>query len=1516
MQFKAGYIVDSIAKLITDFKASLNKRTPADKNKLDQIDGLLQYVSSFDVEFPYEHCPDYRDLNPVLATLNNIITRGLPTKAPLILEELFSEIGLSDPNKDEFELNFPDLKKAPTYEDVFELLHIIEPELEINLDNYGGKPGSKLEWEFIEKHSFLKQILETQRDFSTINNKLNGGRTVDFCYSSPYLHWNNHNNRYERKGRIFEVDGPHHRLSKYMFYDAYRDAKALEENFETIRIPSEVVENDNTNLESLLGIKEYLYFAKNYKRDIKHFLSEYSLIFIPLAVARVQKTILEYLLCNPDLFNKEKIDIAVIERDLPCGAIAVKSLKDLFLNINGLLEGADKLKLPAIKLTVFETKKWVLDERLHLGANIQDRRFFKPNEFDILIDHSILRRSNIYKESDFQSDKAIKIRSSHYFDSSFGKSRRVYCARLLDYSSLVTKKDDGSYIPIKKLEGYINFFIQNIFRKVKFRDGQLPIISRALQQKPVIGLLPTGGGKSLAFQLPAFLQPGLCLVVDPIKSLMEDQVRVLRQNWIDSCDFINSNLRWDEKAKKLINFRLGETMFLFVSPERFVMEDFRNIIYNIDGSIFGLAFTYCVIDEVHCVSEWGHDFRTTYLMLGKNAQRFCKTRDEKIVSLLGLTATASFDVLTDIERELQIATGDSSDAIISVDNTIRAELFFNVERQLKKPTNYPIISQSIKDFIGAEKQKLLNKFYGEILQNLNSIDDKVILEGLKQHFRDFEISDYLDEDEVESQKKTFFKRITKEYSFVTKNDVVSIVFCPHTTGSFGVTQDANLFPNNKEVFGNLTIPHHNKGYFIGGDENKLQAVLQQAHDYFLDYMENRIQTMVCTKAFGMGIDKENIRVINHFVFSSSPESYIQEAGRAGRDQAKAICTIYLDSTNYYTVNQSFILTNNPDYFPTKAIRKSARDIVEYYNPGQNRIQQKYFEDKNTLKNYFGGLGISIKESDIKEFNQDLDIHNYFHTNSFKGIETELFQLSRFFKNSVGINTSQLKVCERNYCNDFDDEISFNLTIIGNYAGNMLVNNSEGEVIGKIFTDRNNPTATIGGMPANQKPDLQRTNQILAYLTEEWKTVAPAEISLFDFLKISIVKGLNDGLSLVDFFKKADEDEFLFEIPVFFVPNNLEGILETDFNLARLPIIHNTKNTADFLEALKKFSCSFEDFILRIEEQWNVNIINTNIFQTKRLDYKELYYSEIFKSDISRIIYRLNSVGLVDDYTIDYNLGLFCIKVLKRDKQYYIDQTRDHLLKYLSRAITSQKIKELETKTQTLDIFETIKKSIRLILDFTYEDIVKKRKEAVDDLFKFVNDSISLSEEKVNNTSFKNFWFNYHFKEELYYYFNAKYARSGYRINGKSFSLIDDTEKGTISNWNIFDKYAKVLNEQARFISECKMMRGSCKRIWRTLSAEDSKNEYVLKILYAFATFSLNNKFYYVEAEKTLIDGFEIYYRHIKDYKLLKWKFNQFTKLIILSTENEDFILYLIDIRYKIMLKIQRTYAASINTQIE
>lgn len=1519
MQFKAGYLVDSIAQTIQEFRAKLDEKKTEDEFKLHQIKGLLQHLSSFDVEFPDGFKPNFSKLNPVLATINNIITRGLPTRAPLILEQIFIDIGLTKKSTDEFEFNYPDTIDPISYETIFELLHIIEPKLEIDKPNYGGDLGSDLEWKFLETNPILKQILQSQRDFSTINSQLPGERTVDFSYIAPYLQWNKKNNRYEKVGRIFEVDGSHHKLSEYRLYDAYRDSIAELENFETIRTTAETINQVEYKIEALFGSRIFDIYKKNFERDINDHIREYSLIFIPFAVARIQKTILEYLLVNSELLNIDKISIAIIERDLPCGAIAIRNLKELFLNINSLLKDEDKIVLPEIHLTIFENTKWVLDKKLHLTEYVKDEDNFEPNEYDIVLDHSILRRSNVYNETNFKFERSIKIRSSHYFDTSFGNNRRIYCADLLNYKELVKKKDDGSYIAIPQFEKHINYFIKNIFRKVRFRDGQLPIISRALQRKAVIGLLPTGGGKSLTFQLPAFLQPGLCLIVDPIKSLMEDQVRVLNENWIDNCDYINSNLQRVEKAKKLTDFKYGETMFLFVSPERFVMQEFRNIIQTIDASKFGLAFSYCVIDEVHCVSEWGHDFRTTYLMLGRNAQKFAKTKSGKPVTLLGLTATASFDVLTDIERELSINTDEEKDAVISIDNTIRPELFFTIIENTVKPNYYPILSQKLKDTIGYAKQVQINDYIQNINKKLDSINNEVVNASLDQHYNEFEITfNSLDENQA-NYRNTIKNKILEETNLNDHNYVETIIFCPHTTGTLGITQDANEFPSNKEIFENLTIiPPKNKGYFMGGDDKIKKSVLENAQEYFHQFMQGKINYMVCTKAFGMGIDKKHIRSVYHLNFSSSPESYIQEAGRAGRDKVKSICTIFFDRNFYYTADPNFIKENYPHNLSELNLRKNARRLFEQYDSNLNIIRPKYYEDKSSLISAFKTIGIDLDPKYIQEFNQDLGVHEYFHSNSYKGIETEVFQLNRLIEEIEGINTTQLKLSQEKYNLEYNDDIKLTLTTTGEYQGNIWVNNTNGITIGKIFSKKANPTSAVLGLgaPEKQAPDLIKTEEILDFLQRDCSENSERGTILYDFLQKEIIDDLNKGLSLIEYFNNTEQDSFWFKVPSLFKSNDLESQIIKDFELNRLPIIDKSKEIKDYINTLKKYSSSYEDFILRIEEQWDKEILNNPIFIENTKEYKRKYYSEITTADVSKMIYRMYSIGLVNDYTIDYNLGIISFEVLKRDKNYYLEKTQAHILKYRSRTVTLEKIEKLRGLTQEMSIFDTVKQCLKEIINLTYKDIVTKRKDAVNELYKYISESLDQARQKTNDYSFQDFWYNFHFKEEMYYYFNAKYARAHFEINNESYSLLEITDKGRKSEWGTFEKFAKILNDQSSFISECKMMRGSCRRIWRTLSKEDYEREYILKLLSAFATFGLNNKYYYQEAEDLLIDGFYILYKQTEDFKVLKSCMENFEDHLFNSTSNKNYRPYLILAKHRVMLKVNSEFSNAINKQLE
>lgn len=1416
MNFKAGYIVDSIAKIISDYKSNLSRTTLPDQVKLNEINGLLQHVASFDVEFPYKHDPDYKKLNPVLATLNNIITRGLPTRAPILLENLFSQINLTEFIKDDSELNFPTPKQPINYDSIFELLHIIEPNLEITKSNYGGNLGSNLEWEFIKKHSFLKQILESQRDFSTINAKLSGNRTVDFCFTSPYLHWNENNKRHENVGRIFEVDGSHHTLSEYRYYDAYRDAIAEDENFETIRFTVEDIRQDNIDFEELVGRKVYQNFKNNFHKNITDHLVNYSLIFIPIGVARIQKTILEHLIVHPELFKQNKIKLAIIERDLPCGAIAIKSLQDLFLNINSILEVDDHLVLPEIELSIFENPKWVVNKALHLNASLQNELFFKKNSFDIIIDNSVLRRSNIYKEVDFQNRESIKIRSAHYSDNSFGKTRRTYCAKLLKYHSLVKKKDDGSYEPVSQFKDHINFFIQNIFRKVGFREGQLPIISRALQQKPVIGLLPTGGGKSLTFQLPSFLQPGLCLVVDPIKSLMEDQVRVLRENWIDCCDYINSNLNREEKTKKLIDFRYGESMFLFISPERFVMEDFRNIIYKIDVSRFGLAFSYCVIDEVHCVSEWGHDFRSTYLMLGKNAQRFAKTKNNEPVSLMGLTATASFDVLADIERELQIQHNDVADAIIMIENTIRPELFFRVT-----------------DVTNKERINVLNSDFLNIGLNLQKLNNIEIIEKSKQHHKEnFNAEEKISENLLFKNELNEIADLTKK----TQNDFYSIVFCPVK----GTMRNMNGEILNKTgvdyVYENLNS--NSKGFFYASDTQDLNKEVQS---HFENFTTDKTKHIVCTKAFGMGIDKKDIRSTYHFIYSGSLESLVQEAGRSGRDKKISEANILVSKEKYYKVNVYKFFTANKENvliqnkFTRKAVRQSFEkrwndttkvfEIMHFASLEETLIAinsidfsllkkdgSKYNllpSDKiEELRNSLVKLDLDNKHKYIVEKHKDRNIHDYFHKNSFKGIDTEKSQFLNLFK----IKEFQL-------------------------INGEMINIEKQDTLVNAFD--NCPDEVFSFMITSQKKYPDATDKICQLL------------------------GVN--------------------------PKDLAF----------------TKTYSEVVKSAYDYSHDFNDFLFLLEEN---NVKNLSSINNETRDKLLFVYSRDRESnnDTGRLIYRMHSIGFLEDYLIDYNKNnLYTCKFKKYNSiDAYVAIIEKYLRRYLSENTALEHIVKLKARLTKSKLVENILECLYFLAEFSYDEIASKRKRATDEIESILN--ISITDE-----SYVNDWYpqNLFIKEQIYFYFNAKYARIGFKINGSPFSLLDDYQGQIKNKEKILEKYLKVFKLDGAEQNNYKHMMGSCKKILRSLSPSDLNKEWVLRLLKAFAMYSVNNASYISEANAELESGFDSLYRdeafHQNDFEIIEPIFEMYFQKLEKNIQKDNFSFRDIKlIRAKLLLKMQ------------
>lgn len=324
------------------------------------------------------------------------------------------------------------------------------------------------------------------------------------------------------------------------------------------------------------------------------------LIMTPIAVARIQKTIVEALITGRLSVDDPCWKVVVEEADVPCAALALEDLKQMFTNLVSLSQDYSDRVFPEIDLTVVNSH--FSDSPLHLGAKVvKSHEEVPPEDFDLVIDYTSSTCSNeeyIFSKYNVKQDKcyfavfaADEIRSQRY----------IYTTDLITYRSLTSTDETGQYAENLTNAGYLEYFLQTLFRKEQFRMGQLPILNRALRNRSVIGLLPTGGGKSLTYQLAAMLQPGVAIVIDPLRSLMQDQYDGLIANGIDCCTFINTSVERHERSNREYMIEQSQCLFAFMSPERLCIYSFRKRLQNMHES--NVYFSYGVIDEVHCVSE-------------------------------------------------------------------------------------------------------------------------------------------------------------------------------------------------------------------------------------------------------------------------------------------------------------------------------------------------------------------------------------------------------------------------------------------------------------------------------------------------------------------------------------------------------------------------------------------------------------------------------------------------------------------------------------------------------------------------------------------------------------------------------------------------------------------------------------------------------------------------------------------------------------------------------------------------
>ncbi len=1530
-QFQAGYILEGIKSDLTKFSK-------------DKVDGLLKSLSVFDIETNLSFHHKDSILNPYFSVLNNIFTRGIPTKPSTFIEDFFTE----KYNTQSFDKSLlskqlgnikykSDLSKNER-NTLFEALHLIDPRISFNSSNYNTEIlDSRFEKEFLfkyinqEKMGFLSHLLLPQRNVDSIVPEHLASKfpkqQADFSIEVPYLNsfkyskYGNEKTGFRKNiGSVIEIDGHkyHSSLSQKLLDDS-RDESVNLSSWETLRIKTleekQIINwftKDNSELSDYIQTT-----GKNYNKSLndKVWLEFLEVSLAPFAIARLQKVLIELLLSGNLDLEKEEWDITVLERDIPCANLAFKDFQNWLSKLFSLSsnENIRNLKLPKLNLTVISTAEFKNSKLHQQYENVSFEDFSSRSDSDLIIDISILTRSVVEKPNDYSGD-FIRVRSSHYIDS----QRYIYTSDSIKYIHATIRGDNEEYIPVKDVQEKLTFFLQNIFRKQSFREGQLPILNRAIQGKSVIGLLPTGGGKSLTYQLASILQPGVTMVIDPIKSLMQDQFDSLVKVGIDSCNFINSKLDKFEREIAIDKLTKSNILFTFISPERLQIDSFRATLQAMhDNSVY---FSYCVIDEVHCVSEWGHDFRTSYLSLGRNALEHCKTKNypNEPIPLFGLTATASFDVLSDVEREL---SGDGqaeldTEAIVRFENTNRNELQYQVievksdfdkkESFTKKlPDGNEIafsvspIEGAIKNKIAEDKQHTIVKLLPEIpnqIKHYNNKSDELISLAQKRVFDNSQLS-VADISISDFDVKSFYKpRKVDELSIF---DNGGIVFTPHRTWYQGVTDQFKFDRYDQDVhddegnivhkFGEFIIDENgNKvrlplskrkgisdsiqksnskyqvGIFMGSSDEddktgkEIEATSFANQSKFINSEQN---IMVATKAFGMGIDKPNVRFTIHFNFPSSIESFVQEAGRAGRDRKIALSTIIFNQQIVYYFNSDFYKGikdyMTEDDFKKLSLFKDTRFLEDDLRIVLNEIGlNSLFDD-------------DVFQENIGKINVDRDNLKYFHDNSFKGEEKEKVVIYELLNQISFPSTTQVK----DLASTIREQLEIEDLWLSLWQEKRLYVNIGSDKKGHGYIDLLNMNANVNWSDFDKAISIQ----ILQFLIDEIKSkfISWQDTKLLiNWLNQAIATEFEDGIE-----KRLENTEIgnivKPEIEIHFNNKYADKITYIQTLTLRLQKAFSPKISQKDIE---ECICSdYNDFISNLDQRrpdLKINELDENVLNKGLV----IFYSPRAKADTDKALFRLLSIGVIDDYTVDYNKKTYTLKVVKKEEGGYEERLFNYIKRYYSEIRANQEIEKVSEYKGNSEI----QKCLGFLTDFIYREIERKRLRAIDDMIF----ACRIGLQKDGNEELKDF---------IFMYFNSKYAKKDYTINGEEYSLTVDTNDAKDFSFDDVWKYIEAIKiDDGSEKDNVKHLRGACLRLLRT-----NPENGALLVLKSFTLFVLgfgDNEVLLNETRDGFIEGFKAFKRHFPEmqFKELMSNILLFKERTLQFANNKNEVLLVMD----------------------
>ena len=614
--------------------------------------------------------------------------------------------------------------------------------------------------------------------------------------------------------------------------DRQRD-RAFKEafGFETLRPTNAEITSDRFREElkshlGRIGVEEWLEGLERNPGDPAYHAAFLAGPFI----ARMEACLLDRIFCSR-LWSEESICIGIAERDgLPLAGLAVRSFLSQQEKIHRLY--GEPFQPPAIALEICEDVPGKLnppaEESAWLngfgGSVARHEGVPESVECDLLIDISVCAGNLLGPICKNPEVDFVLIRNchSHHDEPTFNAPKKQFRC------------------PRGKMEERGLPFLKDLFRKPTFRSKQDSILESILARKDTIGLLPTGGGKSLCYQLAGLVTPGTTLVVDPIIALMDDQVSSLKNRYcVDRVSAVHSG------GEKRLNSgelsRLLETsLFLFLSPERFQRQTFRDALGQASFSHkIGLA----VIDEAHCVSMWGHDFRPAYLRLAENIRSRCYADSDGPPAILALTGTASQLVLIDLKRILKVEIG----SIVRPETFDREELhYFVFPCQKADKANFlrRRILPHLGDQLRVSPQDLIEKSWGIIFDYTPKNLWKLM-------------------GELDAFSRERIEKGGWDSSPI--NDLRIGIYtgkCPADAGT--------------------ELKKKWNGY---------------KRKVFQEFSDGKIRCLFGNNAVSVGIDNPDVEYVVNMTMPESLEAYYQQAGRAGRNEQPSFCYLLFSESN-------------------------------------------------------------------------------------------------------------------------------------------------------------------------------------------------------------------------------------------------------------------------------------------------------------------------------------------------------------------------------------------------------------------------------------------------------------------------------------------------------------------------------------------------------------------------------------------------------------------------------------------